>query len=69
MLKDFDIVREAGESFRAVQREFKAQVSENYIEIHLFWAGKGSCCIPAPGSYGSLISAIRATPGNETQKV
>uniref|UniRef100_F6H1S7 non-specific serine/threonine protein kinase n=1 Tax=Vitis vinifera TaxID=29760 RepID=F6H1S7_VITVI len=66
VLKDFDIRKEAGEvSFRAVKKEFKAQVSENYIEIHLFWAGKGTCCVPAQGTYGPSISAISATPDFE----
>ncbi|PIN19530.1 Serine/threonine protein kinase [Handroanthus impetiginosus] len=38
-VKDFDIRREAGgASFRAVTRDFTVQVSENYMEIHLFWA-------------------------------
>ncbi|KAI4323206.1 hypothetical protein L6164_022831 [Bauhinia variegata] len=63
VLKDFDIQKEAGGvSYRAVQREFRALVSENYLEIHLFWAGKGSCCIPADGTYGPLIQAISAIP-------
>ncbi|KAA8523441.1 hypothetical protein F0562_009864 [Nyssa sinensis] len=63
VLKDFDIRREAaGASFRAVQKDFQAQVSENYLEIHLFWAGKGTCCIPSQGTYGPSISAISATP-------
>ncbi|RVW66373.1 putative LRR receptor-like serine/threonine-protein kinase [Vitis vinifera] len=52
-------------SFRAVKKEFKAQVSKNYIEIHLFWAGKGTCCVPAQGTYGPSISAISATPDFE----
>ncbi|ESQ29849.1 hypothetical protein EUTSA_v10012222mg, partial [Eutrema salsugineum] len=61
--KDFDIRRRAGDStFRAVQREYKANVSENYLEIHLFWAGKGTCCIPIQGAYGPLISAVSAKP-------
>ncbi|XP_075644686.1 putative LRR receptor-like serine/threonine-protein kinase At1g56140 isoform X3 [Castanea sativa] len=63
VLKDFDIKREAdGHSFRAVQKDFKVLVSENYLEIHLFWAGKGTCCIPEIGTYGPSISAISATP-------
>uniref|UniRef100_A0A7N2LK78 non-specific serine/threonine protein kinase n=1 Tax=Quercus lobata TaxID=97700 RepID=A0A7N2LK78_QUELO len=63
VLKDFDIKREAdGLSFRAVQKDFKVLVSENYLEIHLFWAGKGTCCIPEIGTYGPSISAISATP-------
>ncbi|PIN19529.1 Serine/threonine protein kinase [Handroanthus impetiginosus] len=52
-VKDFDIRREAGgASLRAITREFTVEVSENYMEIHLFWAG----------IYGPSISAISATP-------
>ncbi|XP_019450589.1 PREDICTED: uncharacterized protein LOC109352863 [Lupinus angustifolius] len=62
-LKDFDIQKEAGGvSYRSVQRQFRVQVSENYLEIHLFWAGKGTCCIPSQGTYGPLIQAISAIP-------
>ncbi|KAG7595352.1 Protein kinase domain [Arabidopsis thaliana x Arabidopsis arenosa] len=61
--KDFDIRRTAGgSSVRAVQREYKTNVSENHLEVHLFWAGKGTCCIPIQGAYGPLISAVSATP-------
>ncbi|PRQ49645.1 putative protein kinase RLK-Pelle-DLSV family [Rosa chinensis] len=63
VLKDFDIRKEAGgKSLQAVQKEYKAQVSQNYLEIHLFWAGKGTCCVPEVGTYGPVISAISATP-------
>lgn len=62
-LKDFDIRREAGGSFRAVVKDFNARVTENHLEIHLFWAGKGTCCVPAQGIYGPSISAISVTPG------
>ncbi|XP_073058818.1 probable LRR receptor-like serine/threonine-protein kinase At1g56130 isoform X1 [Primulina eburnea] len=58
--KDFDIQKEVG-SLRAFAKDFKVQVSENYIEIHLFWAGKGTCCVPSQGTYGPLIQAISAT--------
>ncbi|XP_063950644.1 probable LRR receptor-like serine/threonine-protein kinase At1g56140 isoform X2 [Daucus carota subsp. sativus] len=60
--KDFDIHKEAGSSLRALSKDFKVNVSENYLEIHLFWAGKGTCCTPALGTYGPAISAISATP-------
>ena len=49
---------------KAIRKIFKANVSENYLEIHLFWAGKGTCCIPVQGYYGPLISAIRVVSGN-----
>ncbi|GKV50310.1 hypothetical protein SLEP1_g57022 [Rubroshorea leprosula] len=58
VLKDFDISNEAGGVNRAITKNFIATVSENHLEIHLFWAGKGTCCIPQPGSYGPSISAI-----------
>ncbi|KAM4112469.1 hypothetical protein ACJW30_05G142300 [Castanea mollissima] len=58
-LKDFDISKEAGGVERAIPKNFTANVSENYLEIHLFRAGKGTCCIPVQGYYGSpLISTI-----------
>ncbi|XP_058219700.1 probable LRR receptor-like serine/threonine-protein kinase At1g56140 isoform X2 [Rhododendron vialii] len=61
--EDFDIKKEAGGvSYQAVEKRFMAQVSENYLEIHLFWAGKGTCCIPDQGTYGPSISAISAVP-------
>ncbi|XP_010480078.1 PREDICTED: probable LRR receptor-like serine/threonine-protein kinase At1g56140 isoform X2 [Camelina sativa] len=62
--KDFDIRRTVGDStVRVVRREYKAiNVSENYLEIHLFWAGKGSFGIPVLGTYGPLISAVSAKP-------
>ncbi|KAG2396642.1 LRR receptor-like serine/threonine-protein [Vigna angularis] len=42
VLKDFDIKKEAGGmSCRAFQRQFRFEVTENYIEIHLFWAERG----------------------------
>ncbi|KAL7217551.1 hypothetical protein ACSBR2_010917 [Camellia fascicularis] len=63
VFKDFDIRKEAGgASFQAVQKDFTVRVSENYLEIHLFWAGKGTCCIPTQATYGPSISAISATP-------
>ena len=44
-------------------KEYKANVSENYLEIHLFWAGKGSFTVPVLGTFGPLISAVSAKPG------
>ncbi|KAI6691701.1 hypothetical protein NL676_028529 [Syzygium grande] len=61
--KDFDIREEAGgTSFTAVQKVYPAQVTANYLEIHFFWAGKGTCCVPKQATYGPLISAISAVP-------
>lgn len=61
--KDFDIRREAGgRSFTEVRRNYTAQVSRNFLEIHLFWAGKGTQPVPKDGYYGTAISAINVTP-------
>uniref|UniRef100_A0A0D9ZII4 non-specific serine/threonine protein kinase n=1 Tax=Oryza glumipatula TaxID=40148 RepID=A0A0D9ZII4_9ORYZ len=55
--KDFDIRKTAGgKSFSVVNRSFMVTVSKNFLEIHLFWAGKGR------GIYGPLISALSVTP-------
>ncbi|KAJ4702816.1 hypothetical protein OWV82_022807 [Melia azedarach] len=58
-LKDFDISKEAGGPNKAITKNFNATVSDNHLEIHLFWAGKGTCCIPNIGHYGPAISALR----------
>ncbi|XP_070677390.1 probable LRR receptor-like serine/threonine-protein kinase At1g56130 [Malus domestica] len=58
--KDFDISKEAGGVNRAVVRKFNVSVLENYLEIHMFWVGKGTCCIPDNGDYGPLIAAVHA---------
>ncbi|XP_058071761.1 probable LRR receptor-like serine/threonine-protein kinase At1g56140 [Magnolia sinica] len=56
-LKDFDIKKEAGGVTNSVVlKTFKVNVSKNFIEIHLFRAGKGT------GSVGPSISAINVTP-------
>uniref|UniRef100_A0A7N0VE03 non-specific serine/threonine protein kinase n=1 Tax=Kalanchoe fedtschenkoi TaxID=63787 RepID=A0A7N0VE03_KALFE len=65
-IRNFDIRKEAGgPSNVAVKENFTALVSENYIEIHLFWAGKGTCCVPGLGTFGPMISAINAIPNFE----
>ncbi|KAI3791405.1 hypothetical protein L2E82_05173 [Cichorium intybus] len=60
--KDFDISKEAGGVGIALVKNFDVTVTQNHLEIHLFWAGKGTCCIPEQGDYGPLISAIRVAP-------
>ncbi|KAJ0734105.1 putative Malectin domain-containing protein [Helianthus annuus] len=63
VFRDFDIKRAAGgASFSPIQRQETVQVTNNYLEIHLFWSGKGTCCVPRQGTFGPLISAISATP-------
>ncbi|PAN10187.1 hypothetical protein PAHAL_2G077300 [Panicum hallii] len=61
--KNFNIRKIAGgKSFTAVSKSYTATVSKNFLEIHLFWAGKGTCCIPKQGFYGPMISALSVTP-------
>ncbi|XP_058071742.1 probable LRR receptor-like serine/threonine-protein kinase At1g56140 isoform X5 [Magnolia sinica] len=56
-LKDFDIKKEAGGvANSAILKTFKVNVSKNFIEIHLFRAGKGTYYV------GPSISAINVTP-------
>ncbi|GKV50135.1 hypothetical protein SLEP1_g56847 [Rubroshorea leprosula] len=58
VLKDFDISNEAGGVDRAITKNFIATVSENHLEIHLLWSGKGTCYMPQEGYCGPSISAI-----------
>ncbi|KAM0904183.1 hypothetical protein ACQ4PT_018158 [Festuca glaucescens] len=61
--QNFDIRKEAGgKSYTAVSKHYIVPVTKNFLEIHLFWAGKGTCCIPSQGYYGPAISALSATP-------
>ncbi|KAE8804780.1 putative LRR receptor-like serine/threonine-protein kinase [Hordeum vulgare] len=49
-------------SHTATRKQYIVPVTKNFLEIHLFWAGKGTCCIPTQGYYGPRISALSATP-------
>ncbi|KAJ1267721.1 hypothetical protein BS78_07G079200 [Paspalum vaginatum] len=61
--KNFDVRKTAGgKSYTAVYKKYNATVSKNFLEIHLFWAGKGTCCIPTQGYYGPMISALSVSP-------
>ncbi|RZC43788.1 hypothetical protein C5167_036736 [Papaver somniferum] len=63
LVKDFDIRKEAGgASNRAVEKNYKVQVSQNYLEIHLFWAGKGTCCIPKQDFQPTVSNLPPAAP-------
>ncbi|KAK2642597.1 hypothetical protein Ddye_024360 [Dipteronia dyeriana] len=56
--KDFNIKEQANGTGKAIIRTFNAIVTENTLDIRLYWAGKGTTCIPYRGYYGPLISAI-----------
>ncbi|CAN6875410.1 unnamed protein product [Brassica oleracea var. botrytis] len=45
-----------------VIKEVNTTVTDNTLEIRLYWAGKGTTIIPKRGNYGSLISAISVCP-------
>jgi len=61
-LKDFNIVEEAGGVGKGITREYDVDVDDGTLEIHLYWAGKGTTSIPDRGVYGPLISAIEMIP-------
>ncbi|KAJ7966192.1 Leucine-rich repeat receptor-like protein kinase [Quillaja saponaria] len=42
--QDFNIHKEAGGSKRALVLTFEANVTNTIMEIHFFWAGRGTCC-------------------------
>ncbi|KAG6685404.1 hypothetical protein I3842_12G110300 [Carya illinoinensis] len=58
VLKDFDIVKEAGGVRKPNIQSFNAVVTNGTLEIRFYWAGKGTTDIPSGGDYGPLISAI-----------
>ncbi|CAD6262297.1 unnamed protein product [Miscanthus lutarioriparius] len=59
--QNFDIRKAAGrKSYTVVKKQYIVPVTRNFLEIHLFWAGKGTCCVPNQGYYGPAISALSA---------
>ncbi|KAK4255943.1 hypothetical protein QN277_008868 [Acacia crassicarpa] len=61
-LNEFNIMEEAGGVGKGIIKDFNVDVNDNSLEIHLYWAGKGTTAIPNRGVYGPLISAISITP-------
>lgn len=63
-------MEEAGGVGIGITREFKdVSVNGSTMEIHLYWAGKGTNAIPYRGVYGPLISAITVTPSKLTSYI
>ncbi|KAH8511668.1 hypothetical protein H0E87_009005, partial [Populus deltoides] len=60
--KDFNIEVEAAGVAKPVTKIHNATVTNNILDIHLYWAGKGTTRIPVSGVYGPLISAISVYP-------
>ncbi|KAG2649702.1 hypothetical protein PVAP13_1NG128600 [Panicum virgatum] len=61
VLEDFNIEDEAGSPHREINRIFTTNITDNTLEIHFYWGGKGTTAIPYRGVYGPLISAISVT--------
>ena len=57
--RDFDITKEAGGFGRPTNITREVTVDNSVLKIHLYWSGRGTCCIPYEGAYGPLVSAIR----------
>ncbi|KAF9621305.1 hypothetical protein IFM89_019391 [Coptis chinensis] len=64
--KDFNIAEEAGGVGKSIIKEYNASVTGSTLEIHLYWAGKGTIAVPQRGIYGPLISAISVKPNFDT---
>ncbi|XP_042021027.1 probable leucine-rich repeat receptor-like serine/threonine-protein kinase At3g14840 [Salvia splendens] len=62
VLKDFDIELEAGGVNKPLTKNFTAVVTDTTLDIHFYWAGKGTSGIPVRGVYGPLVSAISVDP-------
>ncbi|KAJ0514525.1 putative protein kinase RLK-Pelle-DLSV family [Helianthus annuus] len=61
--KDFNIREKANGTGRGIVMDFEdIRVNGSTLEIHLYWAGKGTTAIPDRGVYGPLLSAITVTP-------
>ncbi|KAL8087886.1 putative LRR receptor-like serine/threonine-protein kinase At1g53440 [Apium graveolens] len=60
--KNFNIAENATGFGLPVILEYDVTVDDGTLEIHLYWAGKGTTAIPDRGVYGPLISAIAVTP-------
>lgn len=61
--ENFNIVEEANGINRGIYLDFdNVMVNGTTLEIHLYWAGKGTTAIPDRGVYGPLLSAIAVTP-------
>ncbi|XP_019194517.1 PREDICTED: probable LRR receptor-like serine/threonine-protein kinase At1g07650 isoform X2 [Ipomoea nil] len=69
VLKEFNIVKEAGGPEKALVKTFTVAVTSNTLKIHFYWAGKGTTGIPERGVYGPLIAAISVDPNFTPPKI
>ncbi|XP_038898936.1 probable LRR receptor-like serine/threonine-protein kinase At1g53440 isoform X2 [Benincasa hispida] len=66
--KDFNIMEKAGGVGKTfILEEPNILVNGSTLEIHLYWAGKGTTAIPDRGVYGPLISGITVTPNFDVE--
>ncbi|XP_023633108.1 probable LRR receptor-like serine/threonine-protein kinase At1g29720 [Capsella rubella] len=65
--EDFSIRDEANGTHKEVTKEVNTTVTDNTLEIRLYWAGKGTTIIPQRGYYGSLISAVSVCPSSDSE--
>ncbi|KAL6897986.1 hypothetical protein ACP4OV_006582 [Aristida adscensionis] len=65
--KDFDIIKETGGPRRPTNISHEVSVNNSILVIHLYWSGRGTCCIPYEGAYGPLVSAIKS-PLSKTRR-
>ncbi|OMO86378.1 hypothetical protein CCACVL1_09613 [Corchorus capsularis] len=57
--KDFNIKSEArGAENPLIKQVYNVSVTNNFLEIRFYWAGKGTTRIPERSVYGPLVSAI-----------
>ncbi|XWS19756.1 hypothetical protein CRYUN_Cryun31cG0044300 [Craigia yunnanensis] len=57
--KDFNIESEAKSAQKPLVKQVSnVSVTNNFLEIRFYWAGKGTTRIPGSGVYGPLVSAI-----------
>ncbi|XP_021293937.1 probable LRR receptor-like serine/threonine-protein kinase RFK1 isoform X1 [Herrania umbratica] len=57
--KDFNIESEARSAQKPLVKQVpNVSVTNNFLEIRFYWAGKGTTRIPKRGVYGPLVSAI-----------
>lgn len=61
-IQNFNIMDDAKEYKTPVTKAFNVTIINGVLDIHLFWAGKGTCCIPVEGTYGPLLSALGISP-------
>ncbi|KAI8001625.1 putative LRR receptor-like serine/threonine-protein kinase [Camellia lanceoleosa] len=60
-ITNFNIVEQAKGVDKNITQEFEVLVNNSRLEIHLYWAGKGSTSFRFP-QYGPLISGISVHP-------